>query len=288
MLDHRLCLALLLVLGLSACAGIPDPATRLDTAQSLAPANFHARVFATREFDLFALLPDRLVAAPEGTLTVLLEGDGFGFVSKYQPSLDPTPIRQTVISLLPADGRRDVAYLARPCQFAGPEPRNCNPLLWTAARYSERVIDSMSQALSLLASEARAKHIRLIGYSGGGVVAALLAVRRDDVTSLVTIAAPLDVAAFVAYHHVPPMQGSLNPRDDAARLARVAQIHYAGGRDETVPPVILDGYMDALAGNAETHCARLIVVEAATHATGWDKLGADLYAVNPRCGVAQP
>jgi len=46
--------------------------------------------------------------------------------------------------------------------------------------------------------------------------------------------------------------------------------------------------MDALAGNAETHCARLIVVEAATHATGWDKLGADLYAVNPRCGVAQP
>lgn len=288
MSELRTCLALFLLLGLSACAGIPDPATRLDTAQSLAPAQFHTRVFATREFDLFALLPTGLAADPDSTLTVLLEGDGFGFVNKYQPSRDPTPIQQTVISLLPTDGRRDVAYLARPCQFAGPAPRNCNQPLWTSARYSERVIDSMSQALSLLASEARAKHIRLIGYSGGGVVAALLAVRRNDVTSLVTIAAPLDVDAFVAYHHVQPMHGSLNPRDEAIRLARVAQIHYAGGRDKTVPPVILDSYMDALSGNAKTQCARLIVVEAATHSKGWDKIGADLYAVRPRCGLAQP
>ncbi len=274
-----------ILLGVSACSGIPDPAARLDLAQSVAPGGFHSRTIATDEFDLFALLPSGFAAAPDHTLTVFIEGDGFSYVSKTQPSVDPTPVKQTVISLLPADGRPDVAYLARPCQFASPAPRHCDKTLWTTGRYSERVIDAMGQALSLLVAEAHATHVKLIGYSGGGVVAALLAARRNDVVALVTIAAPLDVAAFVAYHHASPMRGSLNPRDEAARLGHVAQIHYAGGEDKTVPPVILDSYMNALANQ---NCARLIVVDEATHSTGWEVLLPALYNVVPRCVVARP
>lgn len=274
-----------ILLGLAACAGLPDPAARRDLAQSAAPAGFHPRTISTNEFDIFALLPSGFAAGPDGTLTVFIEGDGYSYVSKTQPSSDPTPVRQTVISLLPADGRHDVAYLARPCQFAGPAPRHCDRTLWTGARYSERVIDSMGQALSLLVAEAHATHVKLIGYSGGGVIAALLAARRNDVVALVTIAAPLDVAAFATHHHVPPLQGSLNPRDEAARLGSVAQIHYAGGRDKTVPPVILDSYMNAL---ADKNCARLIVEDEAAHGTGWEALLPALYDPVPQCAVARP
>lgn len=282
---YALALICCAALGLAACAGIPNPATRLDNAQSLAPSGFQVRSIATDEFDLFALVPSGFAATPDGQLTVFIEGDGFSYVNKNQASTDPTPVKQTVISLLPADGRHDVAYLARPCQFAGATPRNCDRSLWTNARYSQRVVDAMDQALSQLVEEAHATRVKLIGYSGGGVIAALLAARRTDVVALVTIAAPLDVSAFAAYHHVSPMQGSLDPRDEVERLGRIAQIHYAGGHDKTVPPVILESYMGALANK---NCARLIVVDDATHSTGWQVILPALYSTMSPCAPVWP
>src|SRR3546814_2839304 len=66
--------------------------------------------------------------------------------------------------------------------------------VWTSARFSDGVIVSMSDALDRLKEEAGASSLDLVGYSGGGGVAVLLAARRRDVVSIVTIAGNLDQA----------------------------------------------------------------------------------------------
>jgi esterase/lipase len=53
----------------------------------------------------------------------------------------------------------------------------------------------MDAAVTALKRASGASRLRLVGYSGGGVMAMLLAARRDDVAQVVTIAAPLRLAA---------------------------------------------------------------------------------------------
>jgi dienelactone hydrolase len=279
MMPLRLILTITL-LSLTACAGVPTPEDRLALAGQAAPERWREERLATRDFDLFALTPAAMKADSAGRLTVFLEGDGLAFIRRQQPSPDPTPVQQTVIGWLPRDGRADVAYLARPCQFTVAPARNCDTPFWLKARYSRQVVENMDEALTLLKHQARASRLRLIGYSGGGVIAALLAARRDDVEGFVAVAAPLDLDAFVAYHHVSPMTGSLNPRDEAARLAHVPQVLVVGGEDETVPRDIVDSYVAAL---PQRTCVRVVEVEGAEHGSGWDRLSPPLLDQVPHC-----
>lgn len=269
----------LAVLTLVACTSLPSPDQRRDKAEAAASSFYQPRHIATQEFDLYALTPRALTANGHGVLTVLLEGDGLAFIRRNQPSKDPTPTKQIVIDLLPQT-RSDVAYLARPCQFT-PEPaRNCERSLWTEARYSKRVIDSMGEALTLLKREAGATGLHLIGYSGGGVVAALLAARRDDIVSFVAFATPLDTEAFTTHHRVTPLSGSLNPRDDAARLARIPQIAVVGGEDKIVPREVVDSYIAAL---PQRDCVDVVMVAKAEHGAGWNKMSPNLIDLVPHC-----
>lgn len=277
----------LAVLSLTACVGLPSPDQRRDKAEAAVPSFYQPRHIATDEFDLYALTPHAMKASSSGTLTVLLEGDGLAFIRPNQPSQDPTPTKQIVVDFLPT-GRSDIAYLARPCQFTADPARNCDMSLWTEARYSKRVIDSMGEALTLLKREAGATGLHLIGYSGGGVVAALLAARRDDIVSFVALAAPLDTEAFTAHHRVTPLSGSLNPRDDAARLARVPQIIVVGGRDEIVPREVVDSYVAAL---PQKDCVDVLIVANAEHGADWSKMLPALVDLVPRCAettMAEP
>ena len=84
--------------------------------------------------------------------------------------------------------------------------------------------------------------IELIGYSGGGTVAALVAARRKDVIHLVTVAANLDHALWTQQHDIAPLDGSLNPVDLWPRLARIPQVHFVGADDEIVDPSIAAAY----------------------------------------------
>ena len=49
----------------------------------------------------------------------------------------------------------------------------------------------------------------------------------------VTIAAPLDHAAWTAQHNVQPLVGSLNPAD-SQELRKIPQVHFLGGKDTIV------------------------------------------------------
>lgn len=193
---------------------------------------------------------------------VYLEGDGRPFVTRHRPAPDPTPRRRLALELMRLD-RSPSVYLARPCYEGEAASPPCAPSLWTAERYGERVVASLAAALDGLRSRHRIGHFTLIGYSGGGVLAMLLAERVPSVDRVVTMAANLDIEAWAALHGYSPLEGSLNPARRPALPARVRQWHYAGGRDRIVPSALIAAAVSAQPG------ARVVVVDAASHARGW-------------------
>jgi hypothetical protein len=63
------------------------------------------------------------ITPPVTALHVYIEGDGFAWKSRTQPSNDPTPNNPTGLKLAAADANANVLYLARPCQFITPFTR---------------------------------------------------------------------------------------------------------------------------------------------------------------------
>lgn len=234
---------------LGGCAGIPSPAERLAEADRLAASQGWQRTWLEGgAFRLAAYHP--AIAAPTGPLTVYLEGDGLAWISADQASVDPTPSDPLALRLAMAQGGDAVAYLGRPCQYVGAAVTGCPQRYWTQQRFALDVVDATSQALDQLKRRFSAHRLRLVGYSGGGTVAALVAARRNDVDLLVTVAGNLDTAAWTAWHRVTALNGSLNPADETDALSRVRQHHFAGGQDRTVPPGLLTGFVSRLRASA--------------------------------------
>jgi pimeloyl-ACP methyl ester carboxylesterase len=167
------------------------------------------------------------------TLHVYLDGDGVPWLGGY-PATDPTPRDPLVLDLLALDPGAAV-YLGRPCYHGLAGEPGCAPPLWTSARYSEEVVASMAAASRRVLAARGAERIVWLGYSGGGVLAMLLAARVPETTGVITVAANLDVQAWTAQQRSSPLTGSLDPARQPSLPARVYQRHYAGGRDRTVP-----------------------------------------------------
>lgn len=185
-------------------------------------------------------------------LTIYIEGDGAAWATPYHPPPDPTPTNPVSLALAAADPAALVVYLGRPCQYLDAEAlRGCDNAYWTERRFAPEIIEAYDAALSQLKTAFGAKRIRLFGYSGGGVLATLLASRRDDVDDLVTIAAPLALGAWLAWHDASPLTGSLDPAElgDNVRLPR--SMHFAGGSDKTVPSAIVEGFVRRKGGRIE-------------------------------------
>jgi len=217
---------------------------REGTANQLAASRgWIAKNISTRTFTLRAYKPVGNEGKPSKTLTVYIEGDGFAWRTRYTPSMDPTPDNPISLKMALADVSGNAAYLARPCQFTIDLDRDkCGYSLWTSARYSELVIRSMDEGVSALKVLAHAQRIKLVGYSGGGVVAALLAARRNDVAQLITVASNLDIDYWTRLHGVSPLSLSLNPAKMTA-LKNVPQIHYVGERDVIVPRSVAESFL---------------------------------------------
>lgn len=268
---------LLAVLVASACTSVPAPAERKTSAEETAiAAGMTPATIRTDRFDLYALIRHD---ASSALLVVYIEGDGFAWERRDKRSDDPTPLNPVSLHLAVADNAPAVAYLARPCQFVA-TPRYCDSDLWTTARYSEAVIAATDEALDQLKAKTGATKLALVGYSGGGTVAALAAARRSDVVWLKTVASPLDIAAFTNHHQVSPLAGSLNPASDVAALTRLPQIHYMGEDDEIVPPEINRA---AIAQLDAEGCAELRVLRDVEHGDGWRSAWPSLADETPAC-----
>jgi pimeloyl-ACP methyl ester carboxylesterase len=110
-----------------------------------------------------------------------------------------------------------------------------------------------------------AERVAWFGHSGGGTLAVLLASHFPETTSVITIAANLDTAAWAAYVGGQDLSGSLNPVSYPPLLRRIQQRHYAGGKDRVVPP--------ALTAQAAAHLgATLIVLDTYDHVCCWERL----------------
>lgn len=256
-----------LVFIMSGCTTTPPLSERISHAQSIAKqAGFQSTIIATPEFDLVAYrksvrqLGDRLV--------IYIEGDGHAWKTASLPSDNPTPINPLALSLAVHDTRPAVAYLARPCQYVSIPIRGCSVEQWTNARFSSAVIASMNTAIDNLKKEFEAKELVLVGYSGGGSVAVLIADQRKDVTQIVTVAGNLDTQAWVNLYGLEPLTDSINPATVASQLRSVTQAHFIGGKDEVIPRAVTQSFLQKMGSPNQ---ARVIELPSYGHVCCWSE-----------------
>ena len=247
-----------LLVGVAGCA--PAPGERFDalvTRQGLESGAQQGTQFL-----------HRYVRKPGGhetdRLHVYLAGDGSPWIRRRRVASDPTAREPLALRLMLRDPGRAL-YLGRPCYHRIDTSPPCHPRLWTHARYSSTVVDSMAAALrKLIAEEDGARAVTLIGFSGGGTLAMLLARRLDDIDRVVTVAANLDTDAWTRLHAYSPLRTSLNPATDRPLRPEVAQLHLAGSNDASVPPDLIARALQHQAG------ADLAVVSGFDHRCCWE------------------
>jgi poly(3-hydroxybutyrate) depolymerase len=103
----------------------------------------------------------------------------------------------------------------------------------------------------------------LVGYSGGGTLAWLMAREVPQTVAVVTIAANLDVERWAALHGYTPLAGSLDPARSPPLPPAVAQVNFAGARDTDVPPEV------AVSFGRRHRAAKLVVIEDYDHRCCW-------------------
>lgn len=228
-------LLLLTVSLLAACSGIPDAEQLVDRY------GLSLRQVAGGPF----LLP--VLARPDlqdgGALHVYLDGDGRPWLDRVRAH-NPTGRSTVALQLMLADPH-PALLLGRPCYYqAGIPAPPCEPDLWTEGRYSQPVLGALAEALGRLVSERQPASLVLVGYSGGGVLALLLAQQQTLPTTVVTLASNLDTEAWTEHHRHLPLTGSLNPAREIMPGSAFRQIHLAGALDGVVPPATTIRYRE--------------------------------------------
>lgn len=176
------------------------------------------------------------------SLHVYLDGDGTPWERRRWISKDPTSRNPLILELMAIDQQPSI-FLGRPCYHGYSTTPQCHYRFWTSHRYSQQVVDSMAAALKILIKDYGVGQVSLIGYSGGGALALLIAQKVPEVRTVVTLAANLNVDAWSLHHGYKPMQESLNPADRALS-PKVKQIHIVGAKDNVVPPSVVESYME--------------------------------------------
>jgi len=176
----------------------------------------------------------------EKILHVYLDGDGTPWEKHQWLTDDPTSRTPLILDLMRQD-KATAIFLGRPCYQGLNKTSACHYKYWTSHRYSKQVVDSMVKVLKLWLNKHPFKKVVLIGYSGGGTLAALMAPYLPEVQTIVTLAANLDVEAWSRYHGYKPLPESLNPAGIPLN-ANLRQIHIAGLEDKIVPAQIIESY----------------------------------------------
>ncbi len=200
-----------------------------------------------------------------GVLHVYIEGDGTPFFSSTEIAADPTPRRPLALELMLMDPSPSL-YLGRPCYYGHASDDACHWPLWTSHRYSELVLASMASALTTLITKTATENVILIGYSGGGTLAVLLAKRVPQTRAVITLSANLDIDAWTSLHDYTALTGSLNPAREPSLPTSIPQWHLVGRQDTTVPPWI------TRRGSAQQPASQIIEYAEADHSCCWTRI----------------
>jgi hypothetical protein len=267
--------ALLCALALGSCAMASLPYVKEETAQRLAaPAWMVKRDISANDFTLRAY---ERIHARGAYANIYIEGDG-----ETSGSYGPTPKNPVALHLATKDKAENVIYIARPCQYMMVQDNAapCDEAFWKDARYSADVLDAYNTALDNIVKRYNISGFNFIGYDGGGTIATLLAAQRADAISLRTVAGILDHKTYTDLHTMPALDGSLNPITQSGNLTRVPQFHFIGGQDNIVPPAILQSYLQSA---PTSHCVQSMMVQEASHDTGWVDKWPELLALPVTC-----
>ncbi len=228
-----------------------------DIQQAKQYQNFREEILHTSRFTLFSLL--RPARNNNKALHVYIEGDGLAWIHRHKPSTDPTPTKTTAFDLAkhdPSDAA--VLYLARPCQYVQ-SASLCTEKYWTSHRFAPEVIDALDSAIEQIKEKTQAQKIVLIGYSGGGAAATLLAAKRKDIVFLGSAAGNMDIDTWTTWHKVSPLSGSQNPRHKVKTIANLPQRHVMSYADNIVPPVVNKAFCADL--QKPEYCVRISGME---------------------------
>ncbi len=246
-----------------------------------------------------ALISKQVQTHSSNPLHVYIEGDGEPFLNALTVSPDPTPHDPLMLRLMAKDTATSI-FLTRPCYFlhesvkeslqatgqqmayASGQAQMCSSSLWTLARYSPIVVQSLASAIEKLAHQH--DKVVLIGHSGGGTLAALLVPHLPKVTHLITLSGNLDIDRWTAHHALTPLSASLNPMTEAPLPARVRQIHYVGEQDKNILPQWARAYA------RRQPDAQVIELKAFDHQCCWEEYWPALLAqaLTPATTVAPP
>ena len=232
----RCLIQLVVIATICGCASPARHAQLLARARGLEPVTLQGNMFQHHGFSA-------LRGAP-GLLVLFIDGDGSPWIDGGRRiAADPTP-RVPLALELAAATPASVLYLGRPCYLEPTRPPPCSEALWTSRRYSDEVVASMSAAASAFIAEHHFDRVLLVGYSGGGTLAALMARDLPRVTGLLTIAGNLDPDAWARLHGYLPLQGSRNPALEPPLPVSLKQWYLVGQRDTNVPAAATARYFE--------------------------------------------
>jgi len=259
-MNKKLLLLTLLVLFTGCGKNIPTLQERKTTAFSLSQEqNLQEKIYQTTNFNLFSYQTHLRQCK---NIKVFIEGDGLAWITRSIVSKDPTPLNPTGLKLMLKDSSKCKLYLARPCQYI--DSSMCEKKYWTSHRFNIKVIESYLQVLDEIKRENQNKSFTLVGYSGGGAIAAILSAKRKDIQNFITIVGNLDTHKWTAIHSISPLNGSLNPADFTKDLQNLPQVHYVGKNDKIIPLEIFQSYKSKFTNDSNI---KLIMIDA-THIKG--------------------
>ena len=217
---------------------------------------------------IFTLTTYQRLKAPSEKIRIYIEGDGRAWETRGRLSDDPTPSNPVALVLATADPSDTAVYIARPGQFPAPDSAECDPTYWSTRRFAPEVVEAFDKAIDILKKKAGAKNVELVGYSGGGAIAVLVAARRSDIVALRTVAGNLDPKALCDYHKVSQLDGSMDPLDVAQKVANIPQRHFVSAGDSVIPISITGSFAEKI---GDQRHESITIVEGTNHTAGWQK-----------------
>jgi len=199
-------------------------------------------------------------------LHVYLEGDGSPWENGWVPAAEPTTRASVMLPLMAMDPAPSL-NLGRPCYNGHAGDAGCSAELWTDGRYGEQIVAAMAKVLKDFSAERNYRKLVLIGHSGGGTLALLLAERLPQTVAVVTLAGNVDIDLWADYHGYPRLSRSLNP---ASRpTTGIREWHLLGNRDRQIPPQL---FQDSLQRRPHSSVENI----DADHSQGWQAVWPNL------------
>ena len=268
-MKHRFNTLLIPALAALSLTGCTANTYKNETADRIAaPAWMLERQVPAQNFTLTAF---ERMHEREQNANIYIAGDGTATLETAKIVKNPTPENPVGLHLASMDKAENLAYIARPCQYAATHAgaTDCPADLWTPeGRYSAETLDALNAAIDNIKRRYTITGINLIGYSGGATLAAILASQRKDVLSLRTVNGKFDMNA-------------LGPAIPALR--NMPQHHFIGGQDAIAGINAFNPYAAAL---GETRCSDYTILASATHDKGfvnpWPELLVDKA---PKCAT---